>query len=279
VRRMHPVPPCPPRLSAEGSPGAKERARAIEHFAAEEGKRAGTFQFNVYKHGEIRQALLDAFARVCAYCEAPIAAVEVEHYRPKAAVRTAGGQRSPGYFWLAATWENLLPSCYYCNTERWPDYGEGPRYKSGKGNWFPLEDEHARATRPGGEDRERPLLLHPYYDDPSEHLEFVDEGVVRARRGADGRPSPRGEATIRILGLNRRGLPEHRRDRLLALRVARDDALAAQHECQARPGDDELARTYDRCVAELGRLVRPYAGYSGLTAQFLGLTTGAMPNV
>ena len=41
----------------------------------------------------------------------------MEHYRPKARVSTEQGDK-PGYYWLAARWENLLPSCTDCNSPR-----------------------------------------------------------------------------------------------------------------------------------------------------------------
>jgi uncharacterized protein (TIGR02646 family) len=269
---LHPVPHCPQSLSPERSLGADERARAIAHFTSAEWTPAAKFTFSVYQHEEVREALLSAFDRVCAYCEAPVPSIEIEHYRPKAAVRTDAELRRPGYYWLASTWENLLPSCHYCNKDLWTEFPNGPRRKSGKGNWFPLEDEGARATKDGEEARERPQLLHPYHDEPLDHLEFVEEGVVAARRDADGRPSIRGKTTIDLLGLNRRGLPEARRDRQIILDVAREHALEAQRRCQAHPHDEALAETHWRCVAELERLLKPSAGFSGMAAQRLELT-------
>ncbi|HWO46598.1 MAG TPA: hypothetical protein VNM41_00935, partial [Solirubrobacterales bacterium] len=173
MRRVEPTPPCPPVLDPAGSPGAEERARAIAHFTAE-GWEEKKFTFSAYQVDEVREALLDAFNGVCAYCEAPLPSIEVEHFRPKGSVRTGDGQRKPGYYWLAATWENLLPSCHNCNTDLWTEHPDGTRRKTGKGTWFPLEDEGARATAEGEEANERPLLLHPYEDDPTEHLEFVE---------------------------------------------------------------------------------------------------------
>src|SRR2546423_9413583 len=132
--RRRPVPPCPQRLSPEESAGAKERDAAIAHYASATGDPPPAFKFTVYNHDEIRDRLSDAFNGVCAYCEAPISAVEIEHFRPKGAVQTADRPEPPGYYWLAATWENLLPSCYYCNAGRWKKAPDGSRYKSGKAN-------------------------------------------------------------------------------------------------------------------------------------------------
>ena len=180
-----------------------------------------------------------------------------------------------GYYWLAATWENLLAGCYYCNTVRRMEQVDGNRRSSGKGTRFPLEDETTRAEGPGDERRERPLLLHPYHDEPAQHLEFVEDGVVRARRDANNIPSRRGNETIELLGLNRRGLPERRRKHLVELRYARQDAIEAQHAWLDNPDDEDLARSHQEAVAELEALQDPRSGYCGLTAQFLGLTKDA----
>lgn len=251
--------------------GAAERESAAAHYAGESSK-GKPFKFSVYQLKKVRDAVYDAFGGVCAYCEAPVPSIEVEHFRPKGSVRTEGGPQSPGYYWLAATWENLLPSCHDCNTDLWKMYPDGKWRKAGKGTWFPLEDESARATRPGEEEHEQPLLLHPYEDEPAEHLEFAEEGVLRARVGEDGEPSRRGEVTIERLGLNRRGLAEARRHRELLIEVTRERVLDAQRRWEADPDNDELAEKHRRCVADLESLVKRSTGFSALAAQRLGLS-------
>lgn len=64
----------------------------------------------------------------CCYCEAHSECVyhDVEHFRPKARANRMNGTVSPGYWWLAWTWENLLFSCQSCN-------------RSAKKDLFPLE--------------------------------------------------------------------------------------------------------------------------------------------
>lgn len=132
------------------------------------------------------------FGDMCAYCEAPYAAttqVDVEHYRPKGGVTGRNGKLvKPDYYWLAATWENLLPSCPDCNREREQKFEDADPRKAGKANKFPLADERRRATRPGQEGRESPLLLDPCCDDPAEHLVFNDRGNVDPRPSR-GKPS------------------------------------------------------------------------------------------
>jgi hypothetical protein len=187
-------------------------------------------------------------------------------------VKTPTETREPGYYWLAATWENLLPSCHNCNTDLWTEHPDGTRRKTGKGSWFPLEDESARATCEGEEEREQPLLLHPYEDDPAEHLEFVEDGVIRARGRADGQPSRRGEVTIDLLGLNRRGLVDMRRDRQVVVKAAKKALAEAERDHLGDPTDAELKAKYEACVDELGRLLKQEAGFSGMAAQLVDLT-------
>ncbi len=256
-------------LRPEGSKGAEEKERAIAHYSAPDWREKDSFPFRVYQRKEVRDALYEAFGGVCAYCEAPVPSVQVEHFRPKGRIRTEAGASPPGYYWLASSWENLLPSCHDCNTEIWKMYPDGTWHKAGKGNWFPLEDESARATAPGEESRERPLLLHPYKDEPADHLEFVEEGVLRARKGADGVPSPRGHATIELLGLNHRGLAEARRKHLLLVEVTREKTLEAERRWKEDPDDEVLARKYRSCVGELEELMDRRSGFSALTAERL----------
>ena len=265
--------PCPGCLGPE-SRAARETGRAIEHFRPGAWKRGSRFRFSAYDTPELREALLEAFDGVCAYCETPLASMEIEHFRPKGDVQTKEGRRGFGYYWLANTWENLLPSCPECNSDRYRQLADGSVVKTGKGNWFPLEDEGARASEPEQEKRERALLLHPYEDEPADHLEFVEDAFVRARRDTDGMPSRCGETTIELLGLNRRGLFEARRDRRLVLEVRQAALMSAIARLEQDPYDEVDRAAYDDAKADLEDLVRPGAGYNGMAAQFLGLSVG-----
>jgi hypothetical protein len=213
---------------------------------------AKDFQSAVW--GDLKVWLLEhAFAGNCAYCETKLDQARqpghAEHFRPKAAVRnkvTAAdgtvhfqdaetldpmGNKlvHPGYFWLAYCWENLLPSCNNCNTGQ------------GKNNQFPVLKAHVllRAAQaadlpvfksryvasvkwPGyyyvgpreleaDEDR---LLLHPYFDDPREHITFGIRGIEAARIH-NGEKSPRGVSSIEVYELDAKGLRRARQDQQL----------------------------------------------------------------
>ncbi len=143
-----------------------------------------------------------------------------------------------GYWWLSYEWQNLTLSCAWCNSahtdvtptivrrrrgrgmrEQWPSH-------PGKANEFPVDGE--RVFQPCEEPvdprkasdsevtflapetwwidlaQEQPLLLHPYFDDPSDHLELDEQiGVLRGK-------TLKGTRTIRVCDLNRTALVEAR---------------------------------------------------------------------
>ena len=157
----------------------------------------------------------------CVYCESDIRTThpgDVEHYRPKRGVRDESGKivkikngnaeiDHPGYWWLAYEWTNLLPSCIDCNRIR-----KHEEEKGGKGELFPVRG--FRAANPGEESKEEPLLLNPADRDPAEHLEFLENGMIKPKTDI-------GAASCKILGLNIR-------ESLVRARAARfRDARAA----------------------------------------------------
>lgn len=208
----------PEILWRRGLAGDREAALAAQIFG---GRKRGRkwdearkkFEFAVYKHPIVVEALMTLFHRKCAYCEypyAPAQKMDVEHYRPKGGYFDENGKlQQPGYYWLALEWSNLLPSCIDCNRERTQKLQNGEERKAGKTNWFPLKEGSIRAKKRSDLRREKPLLLNPCSskraDDPMLHLEFDDTGLIDARI-VNGKRSERGDATIRICGLHRREL-------------------------------------------------------------------------
>ncbi|MFC6225228.1 hypothetical protein ACFP2F_18420 [Hymenobacter artigasi] len=142
----------------------------------------------------------------CCYCESLFIATsygDVEHFRPKAGYQQLweGPLHKPGYYWLAYEWSNLLFSCQRCNQEF-------------KGNYFPLANDAARAkTHHDDIAWEQPLLLHPVFDNPEQHLNFVQDAI--------GQLDDRGQASIRGYGLDRPELLKSRADHLKGLFYAR----------------------------------------------------------
>lgn len=170
--------------------GAEELRRARLHFSKH--GVTDSFAFEVYKDPTVKEALEKLFHGKCAYCESPFSSVhpvDIEHYRPKGSVTGATGH--DGYWWLAAAWDNLLPSCIDCNRRRHQKvpratlkgrvatltstgFDRSRSVRTGKGMLFPLLDGARRAHKPshdlGAEER---LLLDPTRDNPDDHIEFL----------------------------------------------------------------------------------------------------------
>jgi uncharacterized protein (TIGR02646 family) len=190
--------PTPSALSSARAESAREKVRRLlsssssEHLA----QLRITFEPEIYL--SVRQDLIHLFKGKCAYCESRIdmsGSGDIEHFRPKQGARSRTAERDQlHYAWLAYEWDNLLIACIDCNRVR--SYNGG---RAGKADNFPLEGPRAPLLADVHlcRDVEKPLLLDPCFDRPEEHLSFQSDGLCRAL-------SPRGSATIEILGLNLR---------------------------------------------------------------------------
>jgi uncharacterized protein (TIGR02646 family) len=246
----------PPELDGPDSDGMKEREEAIRFYTNPNWNGNDSFSFKVYK--KAKEALNELFHFKCAYCESKYEAtapVDVEHYRPKASVKSGGIERKPGYYWLAASWDNLLPSCINCN-------------RGGKRTLFPIENEADRATAPGEDHRERPLLIDPCRDDPQAHLEFIEEGVVRPKLTAGNQPDPKGMATIEVCKLQRPGLRNMRRDRLMIVLAQITRVTRVTNLLNNDPEDPEANAWIQDELQELDRLQQDGQEYAGMARQF-----------
>ncbi|MEK1888216.1 MAG: retron system putative HNH endonuclease [Phyllobacterium sp.] len=182
--------------------------RAYTHFVTK--KQVDGFKFTAYSDASVKKALSELFQGFCAYCESYYDATQtqdVEHFRPKGRVDNGTAKTKPGYWWLAAEWTNLVPSCILCNRETNQLLFDGTIFKTGKGDRFPLLDESKRAKEQGQEVREVPLLIDPCADDPTEFLTYaVLDGkcivVPRTANETDLRYK-RARASIDVYGLNR----------------------------------------------------------------------------
>jgi hypothetical protein len=193
--------------------------------------------------GELKSWLLEnIFNGKCAFCENKLigAPLHAEHYRPKGEVTTVVDPATkksikvtvndesgksinhPGYFWLALNWKNLLPSCYTCNSTYkrtlFPVKRNYVYFMNAKDiDKTKLKGEYITTHKNGIEyiflnpedlnNIEEPLILHPYFDDPQEHLAFDELGnIVPLHK------SEKGAATIRVFGLDNEDLIEERRE-------------------------------------------------------------------
>jgi len=203
----------PVAMVGRDSPAARELAA---NHALARARQLEAMKFAVYRDASVKTALDGLFHRKCAYCESYLLgtqAGDVEHYRPKGkvAVRDATGKTvfKPGYYWLAADWSNLLPSCADCNRPRTQEILGAGRRVIGKANWFPVADERRRAKNPRQVAGEPRLLLDPCVDDPEKHLSFNEAGEIVARKVRD-KLSAMGVATIDTCGLSRVELLQRR---------------------------------------------------------------------
>ena len=201
-----------------------------------------TFDSAVYGHPSVKAALVAAQHDKCCFCESKVTHVtygDVEHFRPKGGYRQRAQDAltMPGYYWLAYEWTNLLFACPLCNQRQ-------------KASLFPLEDPANRATSHHDDlALETPLFINPAEEDPGEHLSFREE--VACTVG----DSPRGEATIEALGLNRQKLVERRRDVLDRLRLIHGIAVSRPPTSQAQKAKAFL-ETASMDSAEYAAMVR-----------------------
>jgi uncharacterized protein (TIGR02646 family) len=272
----------PPKILTDPKGNGAEEIRKATEFYTDLANREKTFPFEVYKAQEVKQALNQLFHFKCAYCETVIAAsqpVAVEHYRPKGAVVIDGKPRKPGYYWLAAVWDNLLPSCTDCNSPRQQDIIGEDAAVAGKASKFPIANEAKRATAPGGEKKERRLLLNPCLDDPEKHLvfEFIEdkndpriiEVIVVPAKLPNGKDSPMGKASIQTYALQRSGLVMERSRRFkdIKAQVARINKIIKRldEESDDQADLDDLKEEME----ELNRLIAEDQEYVGMARQYV----------
>lgn len=207
--------------------------------------------------GDFKRWLLKTvFHGKCAYCEGKFDAQThgaADHYRPKGRVRARrngkleyvvrGRTAHRGYYWLAHSWTNLVPCCDRCNSGS----GKGDQFPVAKTQVFDPSELHDYTDVDELDDTEGPLLLHPWRDDPEEHLAFGLEGVIAPRDG-----SPRGEATIEVCKLSRAELHEERKEHQEYARTATYSAVT-----QVDP-----SRNFEAAMAEV------YEKYAGPTSRY-----------
>lgn len=202
--------PKPAALDKKNKQGATETERAIAYYTSAQYNGAN-YEFDAYRDPEVKDALIKLFHGKCAYCESTflhVYAGDIEHFRPKGEITEADPPK-PGYYWLAADWDNLLLSCRNCNQKLTHSiYGAASKKTMGKMNQFPLADAGKyvrRHNHPKGIAAEEPyrLLLHPCIDDPEQHLEYGEEGVIRPKKDGKGKPSSKGQTSISVYALQR----------------------------------------------------------------------------
>ena len=245
--RMERPPGAPDILQDSGEREEAINCELYDLHSDDYRSRSRTFKFkdHIHGHDSVRNTLLEAQHRKCCYRESKFRANypgAVEHFRPKGAVQQerSQGREYPGYYWLAYRWENLLVSCYSCNS-------------SHKGALFPLSNPETRARSHRDDvEAERPLLIDPASEEPRLHIRF---------RGSASVPlTERGRETVRVLGLNRSDLEEDRREWL---------AILDTFQLTLRLGEKVDRELLERARNFLECAVRPDAKYSSMARYFL----------
>ncbi len=243
-----------------------EKNRALEYF--KQHKKITGFKYTLYNDDEVKLALKNLFEGKCAYCESHIAAPEgfgdVEHYRPKNEIKKLDGKTiKPGYYWLGADWDNLLPACSSCNKERKQVMKGNKIVTRGKKNWFPVKGEHILDPDQNVYELETPLLLHPCIDDPNKDLVFTSNGAVKPRGGSE-----KGEQSIKVYALDRGDLVDERRNcvrRIFKeLKSIIDDLYSYD-----KYNDPKYAKNIKRGVKDLFLFQEPKQPYSGMAGQLI----------
>lgn len=289
VQRHLPAPASLEKSAERGANAGKtELDLVLAAFAAYEQQLASlapgakpprfSFEYQRYRDQEVKDTLTALFRGKCAYCEVRYAVsqpMDVEHWRPKAEIDIGAPEPiAPGYYWLAASWDNLLPSCIDCNRARKQhDVVEGREVTLGKANQFPLLDEATRRRRHDQPDSEAPSLINPCLDDPELLFEYTDEGVIIPRSATDP-DRQRALDSIRVYALNRSDLVAERRElvRLIDHRLELVRQLGELRGKLEVAGEPDLAAIVEELMTieidALEALKAPERPFAGL-ARFL----------
>jgi len=273
----------PSILSTPTGRGKRETADAIAHYLIP--NQTVPFDFKVYRESEVKNALISLFKGKCAYCESTFLHVysgDVEHFRPKGQIEEVNPPKKPGYFWLAADWNNLLLSCRNCNQKLSHQiFNSADKRTMGKMNQFPLSDlkryirVHNNANGINDEEQYR-LLINPCIDDPEEHLEYGDQGVIKAKKDETGIASEKGSTSINVFVLQRIPLVQSREKLLIDIEAQIQRVKEAISNYDSHIGSpDSITKFYfekilKRELERLHHFLKPEQQYVGMAKQVIG---------
>lgn len=246
-----------------------ERKRTADYYQGNNTGFPAYAGFSIYRNEQVREALELLAHGKCAYCESQMTnqSPRVEHYRPKGGIDlTRGGQSLIGYWWLACEWDNLLPACEDCNTERKHSVPGGEDFKTGKGNYFPLAQGQQPASCLAHLPQEVPLLLNPFIDNPRRYLRFRVRRTANERKsfvvgvwGAAALLKRRAEESISGYALNRDRLVRARSEELLRLEDALEEWKAYLKLADSVPAGIHQENAIKHSKATLEKIFKVYA--------------------
>ena len=197
-------------------------------------------------------------------CKNPGTDDDVDHYRPKLAVKE--DKKHPGYYWLAFDLYNLRLSCHRANRLRInPDTGE----TGGKAEHFPLLDEGSRAFGPSDDiDAEKPGLFDPTDPGDPRFISFAPSGeaFLTPKYQDSDNAQKRFEFSRLYLHLNWPAFMDERATlyNVVARHVERGQVAAPRNSYEAG-----ASATFKNAIRDLRRLMAPDAPYSSAAANYI----------
>lgn len=268
-----------------------ETKEAITHFTDAK-KMTETFEFKLYK--SVRFDLEKIFVGKCVYCESKYLSVytgDIEHFRPKAAYNKAGKTKTtdikPGYYWLAADWDNLLMSCRHCNQKKTHKLSNGGELVTGKGTNFPLflkkgeEDVdvrcsvHNNAVRFELEESRR-LLINPCIDSPEDMIDYDTDYDIMPKKDLGDYKSEMVKTSVKTYGLHRYDLVISRK--LHAKKVKLQLLRIEEYAVDFANLDGEDRKSYIAIQHRLRRELRILKDMTLDKSEYAGLTRHIIKN-
>lgn len=269
---------APVSLISKNSKGKIERKKAINYYS--KGKTKRNFNFTAYKLPEVKEALIKLFNGKCAYCESFILHVysgDVEHFRPKSQIKYPKEDNiktiKPGYYWLAADWDNLFLACKNCNSPSTQLLSDGYKKVVGKWDYFPLSDssKHLKShlSKFAKEESYR-LLVNPCIDKPENLFQFDEmQGTIKPL-SSNAFEILMAEKSIDIYGLDRMHLVHERKKVIIDcfVQIRRiNDALEIFDNATSQRQKAKYTIILQREVDLLKSYCHPKAPYSAVAKQ------------
>lgn len=237
-------------LTAATKNELKTATQQARDFYTRTNRKQERFKFNTKVLNLVEEDVRRLFADTCAYCETPLnpKSQVIEQFRPKSEACNLNSETdSDWYWWLAYEWENLYLVCQICSLN--------------KKNFFPVIGKRAPVNARGQElYEEKYLLLDPCYDEPAEHLKFLEDGTVKSISqitsaiNKKNKFGDRGAVTIEVLGLNRSELIAERQQ---VIKITKSTLKLRQKN------------SYDTLIYELSELIDEFSSFVALKRQMV----------
>lgn len=268
----------PEILIKDDGRGLRETKRAIAHYTKPNVTKP--FKFSVYSDSKVKEALIELFMEKCAYCESKFLHVysgDVEHFRPKGKIAEAVNPK-PGYYWLAAKWDNLLLSCRNCNQKlKHLTVGATDKVTMGKMDQFPLADggvhvqDHELEIQTEESFR---LLINPCIENPEEYFKYdINSGVI-IPKPTDSKEKKMAEESIRVYVLQRVPLVQARERKAIEILAQVQRVKEAAKNISEHIHSSSVKRIYfdkilKKELKKLKQFLSPNEEYLGLAKQII----------